>query len=66
MFFEAGVDLLHLLILISCFQALIRVSGLVGGGVSIHDTHFMNNFRPLYPEVSDEDIPLHLSLVLKK
>ena len=63
--FEAGVNIIIFLILLSILQALLGVFGLVGGGVSIHDTHVVNTVRPLHPEVSDEDNPLQLYLVLR-
>ena len=66
MLFEAGVDILLLLILVSVFQELLGGFGLVGGGASIHDTHVMNTFLPLIPKVYDEEIPLHISLVLRR
>ena len=62
--FEAVVEIILLLLLLSFFQTLIRGFGLVGGGVSIHDTYVVNSVRPLRPEVSDEEIPLQLSLVI--
>ena len=52
-----GVKLLLLLHLISGFHALLRVFGLVGSGISIHDTHVVNTVCDLHPEVSDEDTP---------
>ena len=39
---------------------------MVGCGVSIHDTHVVNTFRPLRPAVSYEEIPLQLSPVLRR
>ena len=64
MVFESGVELLLILLLLRSSQALIGVFGLVRGGVSILDTHVMNTVCPLCPEVSGEDIPIHISLVL--
>ena len=52
--FEEGVKLLLLLFVLGSFQALLGVFGLVEGGVSIHDTHLVNNVCPLCPEVSGE------------
>ena len=54
MLFEAGVNILLLLCLLSGFQAVLGGFGMVGGGISIHDTHVVNNIRPLLTEVSDE------------
>ena len=62
--FEAGIKTLLFLLLLSGLQALRRGFGMVGVGVSIHDTYVVNTFLPLRPEVYDEDIPLHLSFVL--
>ena len=62
--FEAGVDILIFIRFLSGFQALFGGFGLVVGGTSIHDTHFMNTVRLLLPEVSDEENPLHLSFIL--
>ena len=47
--FEAGVKVLLLLLLLSSFQEILGVYGLVGGGISIHDTHVVNTVRPLRP-----------------
>ena len=52
--FEVGVKILLFLLLLSSFQALLRVFVLVGGVVSIHDTHVVNTVRTLSPEFSDE------------
>ena len=54
MLFEAGVKILLFICLISSFQTLLGGSGLVGGGVSINNTHVMNTIRHLHPEVSYE------------
>ena len=62
--FEAGAKILLFFRLISGFQALLGVFGLVGGGISIHDTHVVNTFHPLRTKVSDEYIPLQISFVL--
>ena len=58
--FEAGVGVLLIILLLRSFQALLGIFRLVGGGVSIHDTHVVNTLRPLCPEISDEDSPLQL------
>ena len=52
--FEAAIELILLLIPLGSFQSFLGGFGLVGDGVSIHDTHVVNNFCPLRPEVSDE------------
>ena len=62
--FEAGVNILILLLPLSGFQALFRGVGMVGGGISIHDTHVMNTVHPLRSEVSDEEIPLQPPIFL--
>ena len=62
--FEAGNKVLLLLLILSSSRALIGVFGLVGGGVSIHNMNSMNTVHPLCPEVSDEETPLHILLVL--
>ena len=62
--FEAGIKVLLFLLLLSGFQALLEVFGLVGGGVSINDTYLLNTVRPLRLEVSDQYTPLQLLLVL--
>ena len=62
--FEADIEVILLLLLLGVFQKLLRSFGLVGGGVSIHDTHVVNTVCPLRIEVSDEKIPLHILLVL--
>ena len=67
MMFESGIELLliiPLLLLDSGFQELLGGFGLLRGGVSINNTHFVNNVCPLRPEVSYENIPLQISLVL--
>ena len=61
--FEEGVEVVLFLVL-SGFQALLGVFGLVVGGVSIHETRIVNNVCTLRPEFFDEEIPLWLSLVL--
>ena len=64
MLFVADVKVISILLLLRSFQALLGVFGLVGGGVSIHGTHVVNTVCTLHPEVSDEETPLHLLLVL--
>ena len=44
-----SVEVILLIIARSGHQELLRVLGVVGDGVSIHDTHVMNNVRPLHP-----------------
>ena len=55
--FEAGIEIIVILLLLRGFQALLGVFGLVGGGVSIHDTHVINTVCTLRPKVSDEETP---------
>ena len=62
--FEAGVEILLFIFLLSGFQALLWFFGMVVGGVSIHDTRVVNTVRPLCTEVSYEEIPLQISFVL--
>ena len=62
--FEAGVNVLLLLLILSAFQALLGGFVLVGGGVSIHFMHAVNTLPPLSPGVYDEEIPLQILLVL--
>ena len=50
--FEAGVKILLYLPLLISFQVLLGRFGLVGVGVSIHDTHVGNTVCPLHPEIS--------------
>ena len=50
---ETSVWVLILFIPLSGLQALLRVLVFVVDVVSIHDTHVVNTFRPLHPEVSD-------------
>ena len=57
--------MLILLLLISIFQALLGCFGLVVGSIIIHDMYVVNTVCTLYPEVSDEEIPLWISLVLQ-
>ena len=64
MLFKSGVKVILILLLFRNFQELIRGFGPVGGGVIIQNTHVMNTVRPLYPEVSDEETPLQISLFL--
>ena len=47
--FEAGIEIIVILLLLRGFQALLGVFGLVGGGFSIHNTHIVNTVRPLRP-----------------
>ena len=51
--FEAAIELVLLLIPLCSFQSFLGGFGLVGDGVSIHDTHVMSTVRPLRPEVPD-------------
>ena len=62
--FEEGVKVTLLLLVINGFQALLRFLGLVGGVLSINDTHVVNNIRTIFAEVSDDEITLQLYLVL--
>ena len=62
--FESGVEVLLILLLLSGFQALLGIFGLLVDGVSIHDTHVVNTVYPLCPEVSCEETPLQISVVL--
>ena len=64
--FEAGVRILIFLCLLGSFQALLGEFGPVGGGVSIHDTNFVNTVCTLHPEVSYGEIPLHLYYIMSK
>ena len=54
------------LLLLSSFQALLGIFRLVGGGVSIHDTHVVNTVHNLLPEVSNEEIPFQLPIILRR
>ena len=63
MLFEAIIEILLLLPIISGFQALLGFLGLVRAGISIHNTHIMNTVRPLRIEVYDEETPLQISIV---
>ena len=47
--FEAGVDILLLLLLLRSFQEILGFLGLVGGGVSINDTFIVNTVHTLRP-----------------
>ena len=49
MLFEAVAKVLLLILLLSGFQALLGGFGLLGDGVSIHNTHFVNTVYPLCP-----------------
>ena len=64
--FEAGVKVLLLILLLSGLHALIRIFGLIGGGVSIHNKHVVNTVCPLRLNVFDEEIPLQLLLFLRR
>ena len=64
--FEAVIEILLFLLLIRGFQALLRFLGMLGDEISIQDPHVVNSVRPLHPEVFDEEIPLQLSLVLRR
>ena len=64
MLFEAGIEVLLLILLLRGFQALLLGFGLIRGSVGIHDTHVANTVRPLIPDIYDEDIPLQLPLFL--
>ena len=57
--FEAGIEVLTLLLLHRGLRALLGFFGLLGGGVHIHNMHVTNTVRPLRPEVSDKDITIH-------
>ena len=62
----AGFKIILILLLISGFQALLGFFVLVGFGIGIHDTHVVNNVRPLHQEVSTEETPLNLPLVFRR
>ena len=62
--FEAGVEILLFIFLLSGFQALLWFFGMVVGGVSIHDTRVVNTVRPLCTEVSYEETTFLLSFFL--
>ena len=64
--FEAGVEVLLLLLLLNGFQTLLGGFVLLGGGVSIDYMHFVNTVHPLHPKIYDEEIPLCFSLVLRR
>ena len=64
MLFKSGVKVILILLLFRNFQELFRGFVPVGGGVNIQNTHVMNTVCPLYPEVSDDETPLQISLVL--
>ena len=49
---EAGLQILPFLFFLYHLQALIRLHSEVLKGISIHNTHVMNNFHPLLLEVS--------------
>ena len=44
--------------MLSGLKALLRGFGLVGDGVSIHNTHVMNTVRPLCSKILDHKVPL--------
>ena len=64
--FEEVIKILPLFLLLRGLQALLVIFLLVGYGVSIHDLPVMNTIHHLRPEVSDEEIPLKLSLILQR
>ena len=49
MLIGTSVEVLLLLLLLDSLQAIISFFGLVGDGVSINDTHVVNNVCPLCP-----------------
>ena len=49
MLIETSVEVLILLLPSRILQALIGVLGVVGDGIIIYDTHFMNTVRHLRP-----------------
>ena len=44
-------------------RSLLWGLGLIGHGVSIHDTHVVNNVRPLSPKIPDQQVPFILPLL---
>ena len=62
--FGAGWKILLFLQFLRILQALLGGFGLVGGSVSIHNTHVVNTVLPLHPLISYEDTPLHIYYVL--
>ena len=66
MIFEVGVKVLLLILLLRGLQTLIGFFEPVGGGVIIYDMHVVNNVCSLRPEVSEEETPHHLLLVLQR
>ena len=63
--FEADIEVILLLLLLGVFQKLLRSFGLVGGGVSIHDTHVVNTVCPLGPQIPDQKVP-HIAPLLQR
>ena len=51
---DAGIKVLHILLLLSGLQEFIEGFGLIGGGVGIHNTHIANTFLLLRTEVSND------------
>ena len=52
--------------LLTVLQTLLIGLGLLGGGIIIHNTHVVNAVHYLRPEVYNEEIHLHIYLVLQK
>ena len=63
---EGIVEVLPLLFALGSLQALLRGLGLVGDGVSIHNTRIVNSVRPLSPKIPDQQVPLLLYLLLRR
>ena len=55
---DAGIKVLHILLLRSGLQEFIGGFGLIGGGAGIHNTRIANAVLLLCTEVSNDYIPL--------
>ena len=49
--FEAGAEVLLIVLLCSSFQALLGFFGMLGGGFGVHNMHVVNTARPMSPDV---------------
>ena len=57
-FFNARLQILPLFLIFINLETFFLILLLVGGGVSVIDSHVVNSVHPLLSEVSDEKVTL--------
>ena len=60
---KKSVEVLPLIFALGSLQALLRSLGLVGDGVSIHNTHVVNAFYTMSPKIPDQQVNFLPSII---